>query len=176
MRRGCARPLAMITAVVLASNDSDALARTLCALVPGVAEGLIADAVVVTREPQKGVAAVADALGATVLVTSGDPWFGASGIARQNWLLCLNGGDVPSGSWIEVIGRLVWDSTDVRLAFLSRRQNPVARRLASLRASTLGVTQVRAGDLVRRSILVEGRISARTRPVRLAAAIERPRR
>ncbi len=38
----------MITAVVLASCSSGALVRKLGALVPGVAQGLVADAVVIT--------------------------------------------------------------------------------------------------------------------------------
>jgi len=165
----------MITAVVSTEGDVEALAATLGGLVPGVAQGLVADAVVVGRGPRPEEEAVADALGATFLVAAGDPWFAAAALARQDWLLCLRAGDVPLEGWIEPAGRLISASRGARLASLAWRPAWVNARLAAAVEAALGASRARAGHLVHRSILADGRLSRRTRPVRLAAAIE-PRR
>ncbi len=162
----------MITAVVLANQNPGALVRTLGALVPGVAEGLVADAVVVARSAGRDVAEVADAVGATWLVAPGDPWFAAAGVARRDWLLCLEGGDLPADGWIEAIGRFVSTPGDARLASLSRRRPPLRSRGADLSEAVVGATRVRTGQLVHRAILTDGRLTGGHRPQRLAAELD----
>jgi hypothetical protein len=164
----------MITAVVLAPPNLDALVRTLGALVPAVAQGLIGDALVVTRVEIREAAEVAEAVGATCLVAPGDPWFAAAGLARRDWLLCLESGDVPADGWIEAVGRLVSAPGGARLGLLSRRAIPRAR-WADLSETVFGATRVRGGHLVHRAIVADGRLTRRCRPMRVAAAIERPR-
>ena len=60
----------MITVVVRVERSIEALAVTLAALVPGVAAGLVADAVILVGRADDGVARLADAAGAAVLATS----------------------------------------------------------------------------------------------------------
>lgn len=165
----------MITAVVWTRHDVSALAATLGALVSGVAHGLVGDAVVVTASPGEGkgeAAAVADALGAVFLVTPGDPWLGAARVARQDWLLCLEAGDVPGPGWMASVDRFL-AADDGRLALLPRRPASVAAALTGVLEAALGASRVRAGFVVHRACLTEGRLVKRLRPARLAAVLER---
>jgi hypothetical protein len=97
----------MLTAVVLANRNPGALVRTLGALVPGAAEGLVTDALVITRAFEQEAANLAEAVGAACLVAAGDPWFAAARTARQSWLLCLEAGEAPADGWIEAVGRFL---------------------------------------------------------------------
>ncbi|HVL72820.1 MAG TPA: hypothetical protein VM434_13180, partial [Beijerinckiaceae bacterium] len=84
------RERTLITALVHARHGPEALAATLAALVPGVAEGLVGDAVVLAAEP--GYAApIAEAAGADFvpLGPADDPWRAGAARARRPWVLCL---------------------------------------------------------------------------------------
>lgn len=163
----------MITAIVLATDDVGALISTLGALVPGVAQGLPADAVVVASGRRDEAAAVADALGAVFVMAPGDPWFAAAGVARQDWLLCLEAGDVPGPGWMEAVERFLQGGDGRRLASFVRRPASFTSALTALSEGMLGGSRVRSGSLVRRRCLAEGGLAARMRPLRLDAVIER---
>src|SRR3954466_12648867 len=82
--RARARNSAMITALIRSDVALDALAVTLAGLVPGVAEGLVADAVVLVGELREDVFFVAEAVGAKVVVASGaGSWAAGAKVARR---------------------------------------------------------------------------------------------
>jgi hypothetical protein len=163
----------MITVLIRAEKSVEALAATFAALVPGVAEGLVADAVVISTRNSPELAAVADAVGAGhFLAQRGkDPWFGASATARRNWLLCLQAGDVPMEGWIGAIERFVDFEGEPRIGCLS---GPTARAgAANFFERCVGATAARPGHLVHRALLGEAGLARRTRPLRVAARLER---
>lgn len=97
----------MLSALVHCRAQPEALIATLSALVEGVAEGVIADAVVICRQPQDDFARIAEATGAefAIIGPDGDPWSAGAAIARREWLFCLEAGDVPLDGWIGATDR-----------------------------------------------------------------------
>jgi hypothetical protein len=159
----------MISAVVRVERGVEALAVTLGALVPAVAEGLVGDAVVLLRAPDPAVERVADAVGATLVVDKDGAWPRGAAAARREWILCLADGDVPSEGWIRTLERFVASSPpECRFGRLGRRRGFGGAVRALL--SGFGGPRVRAGDLVHRSLFAAGRVH---RPARVAATIER---
>ncbi|MBA1158301.1 hypothetical protein [Microvirga mediterraneensis] len=158
----------MITVLVRVSHGPEALAATLSALVPAVAAGLIGDAVILTDQQDEVLAEVADAAGATLVMARRGSWIEGAQVARRDWLLCLDDGDIPQEGWIRVLDRFVALSRPEQgLARMRRRRGGVASALTNLFADS----KVRAGDLVHRRVLLK---EVRTRmPVRLQATIER---
>ncbi|HEV2558386.1 MAG TPA: hypothetical protein VGU45_07155 [Microvirga sp.] len=158
----------MITALIRAETSVEALAVTLGALIPGVVDGLIGDAVVLARRPDEALARVADTVGATLLPVDGDPWITGAQDAKRDWLLCLDDGDVPVEGWTRAIDRFIALSPpDRRFGRLGRPRAPWLRRL-----SDLGPVRLRSGDLVHRSLLARPGIRL-PRPVRVQASVER---
>ncbi len=96
---------AMLTAVVHAGANPSDLALTLSALVPAVAEGLMSHAVVVQERPDPACERIADAMGASLVTGSGDPWRQGAQAARGDWVLLLEAGEVPAPGWIAAIER-----------------------------------------------------------------------
>jgi hypothetical protein len=158
----------MITVLVRVSHGPEALAVTLSALVPAVAAGLIGDAVILAEKPDDILAEVADAAGATLVIAQRGSWIEGAKVARRDWLLCLDDGDVPQEGWIRVLDRFVALSRPEQgLARMRRRRAGLIDVLASLFARS----SVRGGDLAHRRVLTN---EVRTRmPVRLSATIER---
>jgi len=165
----------MITALVLATRGPEALALTLSALVPGVVDGLVGDAVVLTPSADPDIAAVAEATGATLVMGAAgdDPWRAGAALARREWVLCLEDGDVPAEGWVRTLDRFVsLGAGKSRFGRLTRRPAPLGARVSDLLGAGFGTRRVRAGDLVHRSVFGENGLRA-ARPVRLAAAIGR---
>jgi hypothetical protein len=158
----------MITVLISAEDGVEALAVTLNALVPGVVDGLVGDAVVLTRRADEGLARIADTVGATLVATGGDAFRDGARHAKREWILCLAAGDVPTDGWIRALDRFITLSPpDRRFGRLARQGGSWRERLAALRFART----VRSGDLVRRSVLLD---TARLpRPVRVSASIER---
>jgi len=158
----------MITVLVRVTHGPEALAATLSALVPAVAEGLVGDAVILSDRQDDTLAMVADAAGATLVVAKNAAWTEGVKAARRDWLLCLDDGDIPQEGWIRVLDRFVALSRPEQgLARMRRRRGGVASALTNLFADA----RVRAGDLVHRRVLLN-EVRARM-PVRLSATIER---
>lgn len=156
----------MITVLVRVTHGPEALAATLSALVPAVAAGLIGDAVILAARQDDVLMQVADAAGASLVES--DAWVDGVKLARREWLLCLDDGDIPQEGWIRVLDRFV---------ALAKPEQGLAR-MRRQRAGLIGMTtslftgsSVRAGDLVHRRVLMS-EIKART-PVRLSATVER---
>lgn len=157
----------MISVLVRVEHGVEALAVTLSALVPAVADGLVGDAVVLVRRPDDAVARVADAVGAGIVTAEGHDWREGARRVRRDWVLCLADGDVPSEGWIRTLDRFI------ALSPPDRRFGRLARPSRPFRERVLAVVQPRAirpGDLVHRALLLEG---VAGRPVRVPAAIER---
>lgn len=70
-RRECARTTGMLTVVIPTQDCEEALARTLASLVPGAADGVVGDVVVVDAGSSDGTVVVADAAGCTLVSASG---------------------------------------------------------------------------------------------------------
>jgi hypothetical protein len=155
----------------------DQLADTLSALVAGVAAGLVGDAVIVAATAHAGVATVAEATGATLVVLPArdNPWTAGARVARRDWVLCLEAGDVPAEGWIRTLDRFIGTARPgTALARLRRPHAGLPLRMIARGEGVLGVARPRAGDLVRRDRLLAGPVFApRLKPRRLGARIER---
>lgn len=153
------------------------LADTLSSLVSGVAAGLVADAVIVSGAPCDAVGTIADEAGATLVLRSRgvSPWLVGARAARQEWLLCLEAGDIPREGWIRILDRFVETvRPEVGLARLRRPHAALPSRLAARGEGVVGARQPRAGDLVRRSRLVTaGSLTPRLKPRILTARLDR---
>jgi hypothetical protein len=159
----------MITALIRVEHGVEALAVTLAALVPAVVDGLVGEAVVLTSRIDEPLAGVADAVGATLLPVSGDPWREGARRAKRDWLLCLADGDVPTEGWIRAIDRFI------ALSPPDRRFGRLARPGASWGARAAALVRrpaVVPGDLVHRSVLL-GTPARLPRPARISASVER---
>ena len=158
-------------------NAIDRLADTLIALVSGVAAGLVGDAVIVTAMACEAIDTVAEATGATVVVRPRgvSPWVAGAKVARRDWVLCLEAGDVPAEGWIRSIDRFVGTvRPEVSLARLRRPHAGLPQRLAAKGERVIGVRNARPGDLVRRERLMAGPAFApRLKPRPLLARLER---
>jgi hypothetical protein len=162
----------MITALILADGRVEALATTLSALIPAVADGLVADAVVLAPGENSQTARVAEAVGAAFLVVpAGEaPWAAGSAAARRDWVLCLDAGDLPSEGWMRAVDRFVaLAPADRRFGRLPRRHASLFRRLLGA-ASLARSDTVRPGDVIHRTVLAQPR---RPRPITIGAFVER---
>jgi len=164
--RGYAVP--MITLLVRVTHGPEALAATLSAFVPAVAAGLVGDAVILAGRQDDALARVADAAGATLLPVERDCWKEGARVARRDWLLCLDDGDVPQEGWIRVLERFVTSAGPEQGFGRMRRRGSAMRALTGL---LWGSRRVRSGDLVHRRVLLN---EVRSRaPMRLSAVVER---
>jgi hypothetical protein len=162
----------MITALIRTTHGPGALAVTLSALVPAVAAGLVGDAIIVARAHDETIDQVADASGAALVVTEGNPWKEGTRVARHEWILCLDDGDVPQEGWIRALERFVGLGASAEgLGRLRRHHEGAIRRVLDGLRALMRRQEVGAGDLVHRRVLLEGgRIRA---PIRLPATIAR---
>jgi hypothetical protein len=162
----------MITVLIRVQHGPEALAVTLSALIPAVADGLIADAVVLVSTADDTVASVAEAVGATLVMSEKGDWAPGAQSAKRDWLLCLDDGDMPSEGWIRTLERFVALSPPSRrFGRLERRPRNLSERWRRAFRATIAPNSVRAGDLVRRSVLTDPKPPGR--PVPIGARIER---
>lgn len=140
----------MISGLIHVERGVEALAVTLSALVPAVADGLIGDAVVVAREPEPGVVAVAEAMGAELLAlkSGDDPWAAAARRARGQWCLCLADGDVPGEGWVRGLEAFLRVAPKTSVGRLTRRPAPIAASLRNRMESATGRVSIRPGDIL----------------------------
>jgi hypothetical protein len=161
----------MLTALVHARSNPGALAVTLAALVPAVAEGLVSHAVVVLAGKDMDSERIADAMGATVIQAGDAPWREAAAIARGDWVVLLDAGETPDQGWIAAIERhlLQQSSARQRPAFLPVRglAAGLAERTGLWRAST----RLRSGFVAPRAMIAAGTVPPT--PVRLAIGRQR---
>lgn len=97
----------MISIVVLSVSDAETLACTLSALVEGVVQGLVCEAIVVDDGLDAAALIVADHAGCRVVKDMPGDIVAAM---RGDWLLVLEAGAVPGGGWVQAISRHVSSS------------------------------------------------------------------
>jgi len=160
----------MLTALIHARRRPEALAVTLSALVAGVAEGVIADAVVVAEEHDAELAYIAEATGAEFVVKQAGelPWISGARYARREWMLCLEAGDIPLEGWISAIDRFAFIAAreNFPIGRLARRSHSLRQWIADFR--TRLSAQPSAGDVVHIS-----RLSGRSKVARIDAHVAR---
>lgn len=163
----------MLSALIHSRSGPEALAVTLSALVAGVAQGVVADAVVIVERHDPDIARVADAIGAElVLAPDGeDLWRAGAKIARREWLICLEAGDVPLDGWVDAVDRFAFAASreGYPVGRLARRSSGMREWLSNLFASRSRRT--RAGDVVHVSRLDGGRARVSSIP---AAIVRSP--
>jgi hypothetical protein len=164
----------MLTAVVRMRGEAQGLALTLSSLVPAVAEGLMNHAVVVLDRPDGLAERIADAMGATMLISPADPWSTGAGAARGDWVLLLNAGEEPLPGWIGAVERhLLLQSAARRrpaLLPLSGGLEGWRERLSLLTARALARSGAHAGLIAAREAVASGArlpAAARLTPGRL---------
>ena len=130
--------------VIIATLDSEfALARTLAALVPGVVDGLVSEAIVADGGSRDGTAIVADAAGCTFMTVEGP--LGrrlktAAAKARAPFLLFVRPGIALDAGWIGEARRFAERSAVDRAAVFRRGtlEQSAFRELGVLLAAALG--------------------------------------
>jgi hypothetical protein len=98
--------VAMISIILPAMDEEPAAVETLAALVAGVADGVVRDAIVVSSKPSALLEQYADAAGCLFAVEAGRrPALIRCGAAliRSDWSLVITAGLVPSGDWLHEI-------------------------------------------------------------------------
>lgn len=99
----------MLSVVIPTYDSEEGLARTLAALVPAAAEGIVREVVVADGGSTDGTRVVAEAAGCTVVIAARD-WgtlatAGAEAARRGPWLMILSPGVILEGDWFrEVAG------------------------------------------------------------------------
>lgn len=162
----------MITALVHHRGDDVALlGATLSALVTGVAQGVVADAVVIAPEASPDVTRIADAAGAAFVTAASEPWRAGAGAARREWLLLLDAGDVPIDDWPRALDRFCARAGNGAAIGRLSRVPERARDWLALPFARLAAGP-RAGDLAHLRHLEKG---ARPRVERVAVRLVRER-
>ncbi|MBE7198755.1 MAG: hypothetical protein INR70_13280 [Parafilimonas terrae] len=133
----------------------DRLADTLSVLVSGVAAGLVGDAVIVAPGETGAVETVAEATGAALVpYAGGNPFVLGAARARREWILCLEAGDMPAEGWIRTLDRFVGMARPGTGLGRLRRTAPLGIKLLASVEGLIGTRTVRAGDVVRREVLL----------------------
>lgn len=130
--------------VIIATLDSErALARTLAALVPGVVDGLVREAIIADGGSRDDTAVVADVAGCTFITVEGS--LGrrlktAAAKVRAPFLLFVRPGVVLDAGWIGEARQFAERSSPDRAAVFRRgaAEQSTFRELATLLASSLG--------------------------------------
>ena len=135
----------MLTVIIPTRELERPLVRTLAALVPGAAAGVIREVIVTDGGSRDGTAEVADIAGCQFVV-SDQPLAArlsaAAAMARAQWLMFLMPGTVPDATWIDETARFI-DEEQIRDPDASRaavfRPAPAstAPRAALIEALTL---------------------------------------
>jgi len=159
----------MLTAVIRADDSPRALAATLSVLIPAVAEGFLGHAVIVDASGASGIESIADSTGASFLHASpAEAWRQGAGVARGEWLLLLDAGDVPQAHWAQAVQRHLLIAPE-RAALIPLRS--AAGALRERAAISFGGRRLRAGLIVPKSDVLAGRLCRA--PQRLPARRER---
>ncbi len=162
----------MITAVIRANRDAEALAATLSVLIPAVAKGVIGHAVVIDEADDAAIARLADETGASYvkaksLGKNGEAWSSGVAQARGDWVILLEAGDLPEPAWTPSIERHLLTAA-MRPALMPLRGVAALREWGSVSLRSRGV---RAGLLAPKTQILSGRLARA--PRRLAVRRER---
>jgi hypothetical protein len=128
----------MISVILVARDDEERLLRSLAALVPLAAEGVVADVIVADLGSRDATFAIAEAAGCTIIEACADIGTAigrAAEAARKDWLLALLPGDVP----------------DHEVAIAAKRHVAQMGRIDARPAALLALPQL--GDSAHRALL-----------------------
>lgn len=159
----------MLTAVIRSDGSQKALAATLAALIPAVAEGFLGHAVIVDTVGSPDTERAADATGA--LYRRADPvpaWREGAAHARGDRVVLFDAGDAPQTHWVQVVERHLLVAPQ-RPALI-----PMSGIAASLRERMVllvGGRGIGAGLVMPRMMAAAGRLERA--PVRLPVLRER---
>jgi hypothetical protein len=175
----------MLTAIILAGNDVEALEATLASLVPAVAEGVVRDAVVIDCSMGEGVRSLADAAGTRYApAEAGDAgstsWRRGADLARGAWLFLLAAGDVPERGWAVEAERFVMsaghsDTASSRAARFRREASGFRERLYRLARRWPSRPVIEPGLIVPRTVALGVQQPRRLNVERLKGSIRRAR-
>jgi glycosyltransferase involved in cell wall biosynthesis len=133
--------------VIIPTHDSErALVRTLAALVPGAAAGLVSEVLITDAGSRDQTAAAADHAGCTVLDEPGPlgrRLKAAAETARTRWLLFLRPGAVLEPAWTAEVRLFLEQASGQTSAAVFRRAAPGRgglREIVALAAAALGGT------------------------------------
>lgn len=161
--------LGMLTAVIRSDGSASALAATFSVLIPAVADGFLGHAVVVDAGGSTEAERLADVTGASYLRAGGaECWNPAAAMARGDWLLLLDAGDVPLSNWIQAVDRHLLVAPD-SAALMPLRG--MARSLRERAEVSFGPRRLRAGLIAPKEAVLAGRLAAP--PRRLGVRRER---
>lgn len=162
----------MISVMIEAAQDDEALAMTLAMLVPGAVEGIISDVTIIDRGMNEASRTVADAAGCRI-VPSSDMHAALMG-ARSDWLMMIEPGARLLPGWIERLSsHLGYDGRPARFKRAHQARASVLERFRQQR-STLAL-----GLVVKKSAIatrLEGAVGLRdvaklVKPLTLDCAI-----
>jgi hypothetical protein len=162
----------MLTVIIECRDNEAELAQTLAALVPGAVEGLVRDVIVLDLGSSDGSADVADAAGCRFLTE----WDLRDVIAtaRGEWLLLLEPGARPLGSWVEAVAEHVSSAkAAARFTGSPNHRRPFLRRLIGKRPTLeegFLIPRGQAGAIARAGMRLE-QLASGVRPRRLVAEI-----
>lgn len=156
--------VAMLSVVIAVRNEEEGLARTLACLVPGVAEGVLRDAVILDAGDSEAMAAIADAAGCKhVRGQAQDHLALAADHAHSDWMLMLRPGVTLEHDWFREAAEFVERAgasgqADVCAAFTyaSQRYGAGARLREAWRflaANLMGQVVASQGLIVRSEII-----------------------
>jgi glycosyltransferase involved in cell wall biosynthesis len=100
----------MLSAIIATHESERDLVRTLAALVPAAATGLLADVVVADAGSNDATAEVAEIAGCRFISSTdriGLRLKAAAAATRSPWLLFLRAGIAPEAGWIEAVDRFI---------------------------------------------------------------------
>ncbi len=129
----------MITAIILASHDANALTRTLNALIGAAVEGLVRDVVVVASHDNEVAARLAEQAGCALVLPGA--FATAVRAAKGEWLMLLQSGALPEPGWEEAVSHHIQSgggAARFRRSPLAARA-PLARLFQAEQALALGV-------------------------------------
>src|SRR5262249_25148315 len=110
----------MLSVIIATSESERPLVRTLAALVPGAAAGLVREVIVADASSQDATAEVADLAGCRLLVSpasTGGRLRAAAATARGPRLMFLRPGVVVDSTWMDDVARFMENGGDRAAAF-----------------------------------------------------------
>ncbi|MFC7399467.1 hypothetical protein ACFQU1_19850 [Chelatococcus sp. GCM10030263] len=163
----------MISAVIRAGGDGEALGATIAALVPAVADGVLRDAVVVDEGGDAEIWEIADAAGTHYLKLSAgeDAWCRGAAAVKGPWLLLIAAGDLPEPAWAVAAERFIRKVKPGDVLGGARLTRSRSSAWGGLLRRLAPQSRVTSGVLVSKDLVLQGHLG-RARLKRLAVALD----
>jgi glycosyltransferase involved in cell wall biosynthesis len=162
----------LMLSVIIPTHDSErALVRTMAALVPGAAAGLVSEVLITDAGSRDQSVAAADHAGCTVVSEQGPlgrRLKAAAERARAPWLLFLRPGAVPEPSWTTEVRLFLEQGSGPTSAAVFRRATPGRRRWGEF--ARFAVAAIGGKPQPQQGLLIEKKLYQRTGGHRAAAA------